>query len=196
MPSRKLTVVGIPTLAPGEWYDVVLPGLILWVGKRRRRWYFRYRAGGSYHRKPLGHFPAMDLGEARSSARTMIERVDSGATPLPPEPHPRASLTLGSLLDNYEKMRIREGQRIKSLPKAMRTMRHHLKPCLGLPAVQFSKADLRNILATNYGRMVRFLLNGVMRSPACGTVISSTASGGRLKTRRVGPTISPCRYWR
>ena len=42
-------------------------------------------------------------------------------------------------------MRIREGHRIKALPKAMRAMRLHLKPYLGLPADQFSKADLRDV---------------------------------------------------
>ena len=46
------------------------PGLILRVGKRRRTWQFRYHAGGSYLRKPLGHYPAMGLAEARDAART------------------------------------------------------------------------------------------------------------------------------
>ena len=56
MPRKKLTALSIPTLAPGEWYDAVLPGLILRVGKNRRTWQFRYHAGGSYRRVPLGHF--------------------------------------------------------------------------------------------------------------------------------------------
>ena len=42
-------------------------------------------------------------------------------------------------------MRTAEGQQIKTLPKAMRSMRLHLKPYLGLPADQFSKADLRAV---------------------------------------------------
>jgi len=52
-------------------------------------------------------------------------------------------LTLGALLDRYEALRAREGQRTRSLPKAMRLLRHHLRPYLSLPAEQFSKADLR-----------------------------------------------------
>ena len=32
MPIKKLTAVSIPTLAPGDWHDVVVPGLILRVG--------------------------------------------------------------------------------------------------------------------------------------------------------------------
>jgi integrase len=41
-------------------------------------------------------------------------------------------------------MRIREGQKIRTLAKSMRLLRHQLRPYLGLPAAQFSKADLRN----------------------------------------------------
>ena len=54
-------------------------------------------------------------------------------------------LTLGRLLDQYEAMRLREGVQIKSLPKTMRLLRQHLKPYLALPAVEFSKADLRDV---------------------------------------------------
>ena len=150
MPSKKLTALSIPTLAPGEWYDAVLPGLILRVGKNRRTWQFRYHAGGSYRRVPLGHFPAMELKDAREAGGDLIMRVDSGAPPAPAEQHPRSSntLTLGALLDRYEAMRMREGRRIKSLPKTQRALRRHLKPYLGLPADQFSKADLRAVRDT------------------------------------------------
>jgi hypothetical protein len=78
VPTKKLTALSIPTLAPGEWYDAVLPGLILRVGKKRRTWQFRYHAGGSYHRKPLGHFPAMELADAREAGRKLIGRAEKG----------------------------------------------------------------------------------------------------------------------
>ena len=147
MPTKKLTALSIPTLAPGEWYDTVLPGLIMRVGKNRRTWQFRYHAGGSYHRKPLGHFPAMELATARDTARKLIERADRGIPVETPASHPRSAeaLTLGTLLDQYEKMRLREGQRIKSLPKHIRLLRHYLRPYLGLPATHFAKADLRSV---------------------------------------------------
>src|SRR6478736_139304 len=108
VPTKKLTALSIPTLAPGEWYDAVLPGLILRVGVKRRTWQFRYHAGGSYHRKPLGHFPAMELGEARDAARRVIERAEKGVPIDDPVPHPRSPdvLTLGGLLDRYEAMRL------------------------------------------------------------------------------------------
>jgi integrase len=145
MPQKKLTALAIPTLAPGEWYDAVLPGLIIRVGKKRKTWQFRYHANGSYHRKPLGHYPAMELGEARDAARKLIERTERGVPPDAPAPHPRSAsvLTLGALFDRYEALRTREGKRTKTLPEAMRLIRRSLAPYLSLPADQFSKADLR-----------------------------------------------------
>lgn len=150
MPTKKLTAISIPHLAEGEWYDAILPGLILRVGVKRRTWQFRYHAGGSYHRKPLGHYPALELGEARDAARRLIERADKGVPIDAPVPHPRSSntLTLGALLDRYEAMRLREGRRIKVLAKTQRALRRHLKPYLSLPAGQFSKADLRAVRDT------------------------------------------------
>ena len=147
MPAKKLTALAIPTFAAGEWYDSVLPGLILRVGQKRRTWQFRYRAGGSYHRKPLGHFPAIELAQARDAARKLIERVDSGLAPAESVPHPRSAdvLTVGRLLDQYEAMRVREAVKVKSLPKTMRLLRHNLKPYFTLPAVEFSKSDLRDV---------------------------------------------------
>jgi integrase len=148
MPQKKLTALSIPTLAPGEWYDAILPGLIIRVGKSRRTWYCRFHADGTYKRERLGHFPALELGPARDAARLMLERADRG---LPvrsaPAPHPRSpdALSLGALLDKYEAMRRREGRKIKALPKAMRTLRLHLKPYLEVQADQFSKADLRAV---------------------------------------------------
>ena len=90
MPAKKLTALSIPTLAPGEWYDAVLPGLILRVGTKRRTWQFRYHAGGSYHRKPLGHFPAMELADAREAGRKLIGRAEKGVPIEVSAPHPRA----------------------------------------------------------------------------------------------------------
>ena len=92
MPTKKLTAAFDP--ASGARRVVRprrLPGLILRVGVKRRTWQFRYHAGGTYHRKPLGHFPAMELGEARDAARKLIERADKGVPIDAPVPHPRSS---------------------------------------------------------------------------------------------------------
>jgi hypothetical protein len=83
MPTKKLTAVVVPSLTPGEYWDKILPGLILRVGARRRTWQYRVRSGETYRRIPLGHFPAMELAEARESVRNLIERLEKGAPPLP-----------------------------------------------------------------------------------------------------------------
>ncbi len=87
----------------------------------------------------------MGLADARKAASKLAERVEAGAPPEPPAPHPRAAvLTVGGLIDRYERHRRRKGGRgMKSLDEAMRTVRRGLADYLKLPAVQFSKADLR-----------------------------------------------------
>jgi integrase len=145
MPTKKLTAIALPSLPPGEYWDAIVPGLSLRVGVRRRTWQCRIRVGGRYPRVPLGHFPAVGLAEAREAARQHLERLDSGAPPAPAPQHPRSAaiLTLGGLIDRYEKMRERERTRVKTLPAAMTVLRRCLKPWLDLPAAQFTKADLR-----------------------------------------------------
>jgi hypothetical protein len=145
MPTKKLSALAVPTLPPGEWRDAALPGLILRVGARRRTWTFRARVGGVGRRDILGHFPKMSLSAAREAGRELLNRFEHSA-PIPTSiPHPRSAsaLTLDALLDRYEKLRLREGHRTKTLTGAMRTLRAGLKPWLGLPASEFTKADLR-----------------------------------------------------
>ena len=103
MPIKKLTAIALPSLPPGEYWDAIVPGLILRVGARRRTWQYRVRVGGRYDRRPLGHFPGVGLTEAREAARNLVERLDNGAPPAPPPQHPRATagLTLGGLIDRY-----------------------------------------------------------------------------------------------
>ena len=87
----------------------------------------------------------MGLQQARKSGRDLLARLESGAPAPAPASHPRAAsaLTLGALVDRYEKLRLREGHRTKTLTEAMRMLRVELKPWLGLPVAGFSKADLR-----------------------------------------------------
>jgi integrase len=145
MPTKKLSALAVPTLPPGEWRDAALPGLILRVGARRRTWTFRARVGGVGRRDILGHFPKMSLSAARDAGRELLNRFEHGAPAPTPISHPRSAsaLTLDALLDRYEKLRLREGHRTKTLTGAMRTLRAGLKPWLGLPVSEFTKADLR-----------------------------------------------------
>jgi len=146
MARKKLSAIAIPTLAAGTYADQIMPGLLFIVGKSRKTWAYRYRSGGKRPKLRLGYYPQLSLGDARTAARKAAERLDSGVTPAAPAPHPRSpdTLTLGGMIDRYEKLRTKEGGRVKSLPEAMASLRRNLKPWLSLPADQFSKADLRD----------------------------------------------------
>jgi integrase len=141
--KKLLSALAVPKLGTGEYWDPLIPGLALRVGARRRTWTLRHRVGGRHRRDILGYFPTLSLADARTAAGKLLERVEAGATPLPPPVHPRSALTLGALIDRYEALRHREGHRIKQLAPSMRALRVGLADYLRLPATQFSKADLR-----------------------------------------------------
>jgi integrase len=140
---KLLSALALPKLGLGEYWDPVIPGLALRVGARRRTWTLRHRRGGAHRRDVLGYFPGLSLADARAAAGRLLERVESGAAPLPPPVHPRSALSLSGLIDKYEDLRLREGHRIKQLAPSMRALRGGLANYLNLPAAQFSKADLR-----------------------------------------------------
>jgi integrase len=140
---KLLSALAVPKLGAGEYWDPVIPGLALRVGAHRRTWTLRHRVGGRHRRDILGYFPTLSLADARTAAGKLLERVEAGAAPLPPPVHPRSALTLFTLIDRYEALRLREGHRIKHLAPSMRALRVGLADYLNLPAAQFSKADLR-----------------------------------------------------
>lgn len=145
MKKKLSSAVLAGNLAAGEYWDASHPGLHLRVGANRKTWLYRYRVGGSQKRDRLGYLPKMGLAEARNAASEIDKRLEIG---LPPAPvavvHPTSpdALTLGKLLDRYEKMRERE-PRTKRLKRSMMTLRHCLKPYLTTMASDFTKADLR-----------------------------------------------------
>lgn len=149
----KLTATIINTLPQGDYTDAILPGLTYRVGARRRSWQLRYRAGGKQLKVPLGFYvpnaphgsESMGLAEARDKAREILSRVEAGV-PVAEEPkpvHPKDTRTVGDMIDGYEKMKRRQGGKIKRLDEALRTVRAGLDAYLNLPASQFKKADLK-----------------------------------------------------
>ena len=84
MARKKLSALSIKKLSPGDWHDVIVPGLILRVGAKRQTWTYRYSAGGKKLRLTLGYHPVMGLAEAREACRKASERIDSGAMPAAP----------------------------------------------------------------------------------------------------------------
>jgi len=141
--KKHLSALAVPKLGTGEYWDLLIPGLCLRVGARRRTWTMRHRIGDRHRRDVLGYYPVMSLAEARTAAGTLIERVDAGAAPPPPPVHPCSALTVGALIDRYEALRRREGHRIKQIDGSMAALRRGLADYLSMPAAQFSKADLR-----------------------------------------------------
>jgi integrase len=157
MIMKKLHANQIASLTPGDYTDSALNGLTLRVGAKRRTWVLRYYEGGTQKRQTLGHWLGVNmtadsghlgLVEARDKARELIRRVDAGvsvAKTAPKVEHPKDQLTLAKLIDKYEKARIRRGDKVKSLPEAMRVLRNNLGDHLKLPAKHFGSAQLRAV---------------------------------------------------
>ncbi len=145
--KSKLTAAALATLPTGEYVDTLLPGLNLSVGARRKTWSLRYRVGGKQRRTVLGHHPKMGLAEARQAARDANEALDKGAPVQLMQAHPRTveTVTLGDALAKYERMRTRKGDKIKSLPEAMRVMRKNFGKHLDQPAKDFDRAKMREL---------------------------------------------------
>lgn len=154
MAPSKLSAASLDSLPEGTHKDHIIPGLSLRVGKKRRTWVLRYVGqGGKQETDTIGHYvarapegsPSIGLAAARKKARAILDRVEAGV-PVSVEPvvHPKNTMTLGRLFDEYEKMkRAKGGKGVKSLEEAMRTVRRCCSDYLDLPAKAFSKADLK-----------------------------------------------------
>lgn len=159
---KKLTATGIDSLPVGDHADSIVTGLVLRVGARRNSWTLRYRAGGQRHKQIIGFYvknapegsDSLPLSAAREKAREILGRVDAGV-PVAEQPkpiHPRDALTLGRLVDLYEEHRLERGEKNKSLPLALRTIRGGLAAYLELPAKAFGKQELKHCRDTIFKR--------------------------------------------
>lgn len=154
----KLNPLALDNLPEGTHKDHVVPGLSLRVGKKRMTWVLRYVGPGSRQvTASLGHYvrgaikgdKSLSLADARAKARSILDRVEAGV-PVVAEPvqHPKEDgVTLGALIDGYEKHRIRKGGKgVKSLGEALRAIRRALADYEKLPANRFRKADWRKVV--------------------------------------------------
>lgn len=158
----KLTAAVLNSLPEGDHTDHIIPGLTLRVGKKRRTWVLRYLANGTRHKPTIGYYvpnapegsESLGLADARNMARDMLARVEAGVAAQPEEAkvvHPKDAMTLADVIDGYEKFRTAKAKGndpkwkrgMKTLPEAMRTIRHNLADYLKLPAKSFTKANLR-----------------------------------------------------
>jgi integrase len=120
-------------------------GLTVRIGKKAHQWSIRERgADGSRKRETIGYFPIMSLAEARAIAGERAERFRHGIPVAHPAPaKPGAGLTLGDLMNRYEKARRDSAQNVKSLRKCMQVLRRSFADYAGLDMSQFSKTDMR-----------------------------------------------------
>ncbi len=97
-----------------ELWDSVVPGLVLRVGGRRKTWYAVYRLAGRRQWMKLGHSPAVELAEARKSARAALEALEQQEDPKaqPTEIVPdEGRETLKAVVEDYQRLYI--GVRLK-----------------------------------------------------------------------------------
>jgi integrase len=86
MPTAKLTARSVAAITTDqvqeEFYDELLKGLVLRVGKGgTKTWVVRYRANGKHRRLTLGRYPSVTLADARDRAREAMSDAQSGEDP-------------------------------------------------------------------------------------------------------------------
>jgi len=150
--KKRLTDTICASGAPGTYYDHVVAGLQLRVGKKARSFEIRIERDGKRKFFPLGKYgttpPALTLADARAQAKEMIERADAGGVErAAPEPEVEAPTqkTVKDLLDEYEAHRKRKGEKVKTLPSMMHTLRLYLDDFLTKPWSALTKAEIRTV---------------------------------------------------
>jgi integrase len=105
--KMKFTQSNVTAIKPGDkpgWiFDTEIKNLKLYVGAGGSKvWYLYYRDehGKDYNRK-IGSFPAITVAQARDIATVLVGRLIRGES-LKKE-KPSVKITLGALLDEYEK---------------------------------------------------------------------------------------------
>jgi hypothetical protein len=85
MPTANLTdrkVASLKARDPEERWDEKVPGFGIRVSaKGKKTWFVMYRYAGLRRRLKLGHYPDVDLEEARRKARNALKEVDDGNDP-------------------------------------------------------------------------------------------------------------------
>lgn len=180
--KTKLTAVALDTLKEGTHWDTLSTGLHIRVGKRRKTWQMRFQLGGKYQFEILGYYPEVGLKEAREKAADITKRIEAGVPIVVAEAiHPKSAPSISNMIDRYESYRLAHPEmRNKSLPEAMRSVRHGFTKTGYMDAIArtFTKADLRKVrdtLLKDGGPYAsnRFLayLGPVMKWAACEDII-------------------------
>jgi len=194
---ERLTSRGIASLAPvGKriaMSDVVVPGLVLRVTptgvKTFSVW---YRFNGRRRRYTIpGRFPAVDLAEARETARHVLARVRSGDDPQGAKVGARQALTFEDLAHRF--VQGREPNLASSTATEYRRMIAcyvHGSPLAGTRAPDIRRAEVKHFLegvarrAPVMGNRVYQLVRAVCRWSVREELLPSNPCEALLRPRR------------
>lgn len=117
-----------------KYWDTEIKGLVLFVGKRSKTWYFQRDVGGQTKRILIGRYPIISASAARETAMGLALGMTRGAGKVAQAAAP----TLASALDTYLARPKLRSERHKS---GMRQQfDRHLRDWLRLPLDEISKS--------------------------------------------------------
>lgn len=131
-------------------FDDALPGFGLRIrAGGKRTWIAQYRIGKKQRRVTLGTVGTVDADEARKRAKDVLSKVHLGSDPQmeKTEARARASVTLGSVAEDYLERRASLRLKARSLLEVERHLRKHWVPLHGLPIQKIARADVAARLA-------------------------------------------------
>ncbi len=146
MPRLHLTdkaIQGLRTAKVQEdFYDTLLPGFGVRVGKGGGRSFFvRYRGSGKNRRVVLGSYPAVTLSAARDKARALMGEVARDLDPARKLEEDRGEITFGELAATYLDRHARAKKR--TWKEDERILERELLPAWrGIKADSIRKAEL------------------------------------------------------
>jgi integrase len=128
------------------FFDEDLPGFGLRLRRSgNRSFVVQYAIGGKTRKVPLGSVTELDLGKARSTAKTLLAQVRLGGDPASEKAHARvrAGETFGSLLKPFM---VRQQGRLR--PRSLKETQRHLdKLCRPLHALPIAAVKRRTVAA-------------------------------------------------
>lgn len=168
MATQKLTTRFVETVRPtpgrqAAYPDAQVPGLELRVSPGGRKvWSLRFRTlEGRQRRMSLGVFPAVDLGDARTAANSVLGSLAGGADPAAERRRAKEAArnqhirTFGDLADEY--LRACETgtwrpknkrKRASTLATERAVLKRHIRPALGgLELAEVTRARVRRFLS-------------------------------------------------
>lgn len=149
MAKKRLSARGIPHLDPGEYWDELVSGLHLRVGKTRRTFALRYRLDGKQRRDKLGVYDPdhYTLAEAREEARQKLALADAGEDPREEEDEPQDAPTFASEAKRVLARRANvEGLRASTVEERERILEKILEPAWGdRPPESIGRSDVKDL---------------------------------------------------